>query len=261
MSRRAFFSGNRDCKLGCRYCFAKFDNYVSETPHTPYSSSIPDDVGILYPSCNGDFFSDSIVRDALKQTVYETDKRILVSISIKSRLALGQAQELAEMNAKLARDRRGLVKCSVSITTKNHLEEYEPRAARYGQRLDSLELLAEAGVPRSVNLKPVLPFIGVEEYQAIVDDCAVYSDVFLLGGLYLDGSSAFGRKIAKDFPLLIGKRQVEWLPGRPVWQYCADEKQIASVRGHIRSKGKKACDSDIDVVQYLFSAMSLQHAA
>jgi hypothetical protein len=261
MSRRAFFSGNRECKLGCLYCFAKFDDYISNVPHTPYTCIASDDVSILYPSCDGDFFSDGVAREALAQTVYETDKRILVSISIKSRLSQAQAQELARMNGKLAMHRRGLVKCSVSITTKHRVEEFEPRTASYEQRLHNLELLAGAGVPRSINLKPILPCIDVREYQDIVDDCAVYSGIFLIGGLYLDGKSPFSLKIAGEFPHLISQRPVEWLPDHPVWQYCADEAQMESIKGYIRSKGKKACDSDTDVVEHLFSIMNLQHAA
>src|SRR5262249_48347359 len=158
--------------LGCLYCFAKFDQYVSPTSYSPSAS---DDGSILYPSCDSEFFGDGPARDALKQAVYDTDRHILVSISIKSRLSPTQAREFAAINAKRDEERRGLVKCSVSVTTKYHVDEFEPKAASYEQRLHGLKQLAEAGVPCSVNLKPVLPCIDLDEYREIVDDCAPYS--------------------------------------------------------------------------------------
>jgi DNA repair photolyase len=69
---------------------------------------------------------------------------------------------------------RGLVKAAVSVTTLDRriARVMEPRAAAPHRRIETIRMLAEAGVPTTVMAAPIVPAINDSEIEAILEECA-----------------------------------------------------------------------------------------
>jgi DNA repair photolyase len=67
--------------------------------------------------------------------------------------------------------KRGLAKVALSVTTLDRklARAMEPRAATPRRRLDTLELLAEAGVPTTVMVAPIVPALNEAEIERILE--------------------------------------------------------------------------------------------
>jgi hypothetical protein len=250
---RTLFASTRSCQYGCRYCFAKFDQFAPSHPLPSFSDERLREDDILYPTCDGEFFSDRRAVSKLENLVNSTRKLVRVSISVKSRISARQAHSLRLLNDCLVSAGRGLIKCSISLSTKHQVKEYEPRTPSYLHRLDALRMLADEQVPTSVNLKPILPFVSEAEYGEIIADTAPYTTVYLVGGLYIDSTTEFGNMIKSVYSSFITNRLVDWLPNRPTWEYCENPQQLESVRQSIFASGNEAFDTDLLVMDYLLS--------
>ncbi|MEN0087671.1 MAG: PA0069 family radical SAM protein, partial [Pseudomonadota bacterium] len=90
-----------------------------------------------------------------------------VVITTKSALVLRDIDILSSMAE------RGLVRVHISITSLDHKlsRALEPRASTPTRRLDAVRKLAEAGIPASVGLAPIIPALNDHEIERIVD-CA-----------------------------------------------------------------------------------------
>ena len=251
--KRMLFSSSCTCKFGCRYCFAKFDCFVSMQNMSVFSLQTIGNDYVIYPTCDGEFFNDKHAMIQLENFVNSTKNQIKISVSIKYPITLKQALFLQKLNQQLINDGRGFIKCSLSITTKHNVEKYEPNTPDYSKRIQALKLLAEVGIPTSVNLKPILPFVPVDEYCEIIQDTSAYAESYLIGGLYIDIKTKFGLMVSTNYPHLISTRVVNWLPGKPLWNYCEDSMQIESIRQFIIKSDRKIFDSDIDLIGWLSS--------
>jgi DNA repair photolyase len=91
-----------------------------------------------------------------------------VGIVTKSALVARDLDILSRMAA------RGLVKVALSITTLDRrlARAMEPRAATPQRRLDTLALLAKAGVPTTVMVAPIIPALNETEIERILDAAA-----------------------------------------------------------------------------------------
>jgi DNA repair photolyase len=250
---RKLYSASTKCKFGCRYCFAKFEDFDLTEQLPGFSVQRAQDNYILYPTCDAEFFANSAAVDALEDLVgRSTQGRILVSISVKSRIGIARAKFLRSLNERLSATGRGLIKCSISLSTKYQIETYEPLTPGYESRMEALEALSEEGIPTSVNLKPVLPMIPVREYEEIVDDTARYVQAYLVGGLYIDPASEFGRLVNSKYGAYVVNRRVDWLPSRPEWKYCENPSQTSAICAAILAADRKAFETDVDLVGFLF---------
>jgi DNA repair photolyase len=256
---RTLCASARACRFGCLYCFAKFDEFAPNHPLPKFSDDQVREDDIIYPTCDGEFFTDAEAMSELENLVSSTRDSIRVSISVKAPIGKRQASFLRSLNDRLASAGRGLIKCSISLSTKYRVEEYEPKTPSYLHRLRALTTLADQQVPTSVNLKPILPFVSEAEYREIVEDTAPYTGAYLVGGLYISPTSEFGKKIKSQYPSLITRRPVDWLPNRPIWEYCENPEQLESVRQSIDASGRQAFDTDVLVVNYLSSQCSGGH--
>jgi hypothetical protein len=254
---RMAFAAAQPCRFGCVYCFARFDRFGLEHPLPRFSDDDLREDRIIYPTCDGEFFSDHRAMANLERLVDSARSSVLVSISVKSRIGKTHTHFLRRLNERLNGDRRGLVKCSVSLSAKQHLNAYDPKAPDYSHRLDVLKRLAEENIPTSVNPRPILPDVPTTEYQEIISDTAPYTSVYLVGGLYIDPKTEFGRNIKAKYSSFITLRSVDWLPNRPQWEYCEVPLQMAVVRKPTTENARQLFDTDLLVMKYLSSRSSI----
>jgi DNA repair photolyase len=69
---------------------------------------------------------------------------------------------------------RGLAKAAISVTTleRRIARVMEPRAAAPHRRIEAIRALAEAGVPATVMVAPIIPGINDSEIEAILEEAA-----------------------------------------------------------------------------------------
>lgn len=213
------------------------------------SSSSIDTYDIIYPSCDSEFVLDKKLYNKLINQVHN---RTIVSVSTKAVLSTKMLDNLSLLDEKL-KDNNGFLKLSVSITNKHSIDKLEPRTANYTERLNSLQILSNSNIATSVNIKPILPVIPLAEYIEIIDDCSEYTDLFLLGGLYVDKSESKPELLQDSKTITSELRYVSWLPGKTKWPYIEDKEKINSIVSHIEKIDKNWFDSDIDVLKHIFA--------
>jgi DNA repair photolyase len=91
-----------------------------------------------------------------------------VSLITKSQLVIRDIDILARLAE------RGLAKAAISVTTleRRIARVMEPRAAAPHRRIEAIRMLAQAGVPVTVMVAPIVPAINDSEIEAILDECA-----------------------------------------------------------------------------------------
>jgi DNA repair photolyase len=112
----------------------------------------------------------------------------------KSQLVIRDIDILAPMAE------RGLVKAALSVTTLDRriARVMEPRAAAPHLRIEAIRALAQAGVPVTVMVAPIIPGINDREIEAILEECVKA------------GASAAGYVVLR-LPLEIKDLFREWL--------------------------------------------------
>lgn len=233
---RAFFSGEKPCSNGCGYCFSRWS-----TP--PRFDIMPclsyDDWKVVYPVCDSEAMRQDAhfwrrVREFLKN-----HPKCVASISTKDEWS---DDELDRVDA--IRDEAGenSIKISISMSCKTLLGEIEPYASRYAERVGLLGRLAARRICHSLMLKPLLPFVSLDEYVEIVEDVRSVCSDFVTGNLYVDQSTGFFRKyIAGRYH--VERRYCEWMK-REV-DFVPYQKEQELVR-YIRSQRLNWHSSDIE---------------
>jgi DNA repair photolyase len=91
-----------------------------------------------------------------------------VSLITKSQLVMRDV-DILERLAK-----RGLAKAAISVTTleRRIARVMEPRAAAPHRRIEAIRALAQAGVPVTVMVAPIVPAINDSEIEAILEESA-----------------------------------------------------------------------------------------
>lgn len=174
----------RGCEHGCIYCFARpTHSYLGLSPgldfetrlyaktnaaellrrelaHKSYQPS-PIAFGMntdAYQPCERDL---NITRQCLA-VLHECDHPL--GMITKSALIERDIDLLQDMTAK------NLVTVAITITTLDHsiARTLEPRAASPTRRLQTIEKLAQAGIPVLVSVAPVIPFVTEQELENVM---------------------------------------------------------------------------------------------
>lgn len=178
----------RGCEHGCIYCFARPNHaYVDLSPGQDFESEI--------------FCKDNaaeVLRDTLRKPGYRCRPIVIGTatdpyqpVERERRLTREVLQVLSECrhpfslitkSALVLRDldligpmaREGRASVAVSVTTlDNRLKgQLEPRASGGRERLRTVRELARAGVPVTVLVAPLIPFINDHELEDIVEQVA-----------------------------------------------------------------------------------------
>ena len=245
---RKLYSATTPCKAGCKYCFSKWNGVYAEQPQLSIEH-ICDGAAIIYPCCDGEFFDQLDIIDATK-SIMEKMEKVYVSISTKCAVTDSQLMSIIDLNNFLKNEGKGFVKFSVSISNKSRLSEIEPRTASYEERIDIVRRLVSAGIPSSLTLKPILPFIPDSEYFEILEDFSAVVNRVTVGGLYVCPNTPFYKQYIKD-RYSLEKRQVNWLEEKPSWDYVSDLAKITRIKQRATELGMQAYDCDADLVTAL----------
>ncbi len=242
-------SGEKKCPFKCSYCFSEFACFDSdrELIRNMKVESIGNvDSTIIYPCCDSEPHIDLAYINKILAQVKNYQKPV-VSFSSKRRLTSRDISFLVDLDTSL-RELGGRLKFSISITNKNHIDLFESGTSSYRNRLISLESLSKNNILTSVNIKPVLPFISLDEYISIIDDTNKITKNFMVGDLYLDGKSDFSNRIASDYPEHVFERKVSWLPSKPTWLVYNDREKTEKIISYISSVGGQAFLSDAELI-------------
>jgi DNA repair photolyase len=174
----------RGCEHGCVYCFARpthafqglspgldFETKIFAKPNAPEllgkelraKGYEPRTIAL---GANTDPYQPLERRFRITRGILEVLNRANhpVGIVTKSGLITRDIDILAQMAD------RQLAKVAISITTLNPTlaRKMEPRAASPAKRLETVRKLAEAGIPVSVLVAPIIPAINDHEIEAIL---------------------------------------------------------------------------------------------
>ena len=244
---RIFLSSNISCKADCKYCFSKWPDYDWKTSSEFEYECMSSNSIILYPCCDGDFFDQVELVEKIKSYT-EFDKKVYISISSKINPTKNQIIQLIELNEWLIKAGNGFVKFAISLSNRTMLDEIEPATMTYEERIKLAAYIHSLGMPLSLTIKPILPFISKEEYDSILKDFSPYLNRVLIGGLYVNQSSEFYiNYLRKLYPCTI--RKVEWLPEQPHWNYVENEALMENIRISAQKLNMQVFDSDFFVVK------------
>src|SRR3954453_14911943 len=178
----------RGCEHGCVYCFARPTHAnMGLSAGLDFESKLfvkPEAPALLEKELAAPNYSPRVIAIGTNtdpyqpiERKYEVMRGILevldranhpVGIVTKSALVTRDIDILARMA------KRNLVKVALSVTSLDAkiARTMEPRAATPPKRLEAIRLLAEAGIPTSVMVAPVIPAINDTEIERILDSAA-----------------------------------------------------------------------------------------
>ena len=204
----------RGCEHGCIYCFARPTHaFLGMSPGLDFETKL---------------FAKTNAAQALKRELaapgyvprmiaigsntdpyqpverrYRIMRRILEVLSANNHpvgIVTKSALVLRDLDILQSMAERGLVKVALSVTTLDGklARAMEPRASTPDKRLEAVETLAQAGVPASVMVAPVVPGLTDSEIERILERAAAA------------GACEAGYILLR-LPLEIGDIFVEWL--------------------------------------------------
>ena len=210
----------RGCEHGCIYCFARpTHSYLGLSPGLDFESKLFAKVNaaeLLRSELAKNSYTPDVIAVGVNTDAYQPIERELkitravleVLHETRNPFGLITKSSLIERDldllAPLARD--NLARASITITTLDHelSRKLEPRAASPARRLRTVRTLADAGVPVSVNVSPVIPFITDGEMEHIVAaaaDAGAHSAHFIILRLPWELKEVFQQWLRAHFPL------------------------------------------------------------
>lgn len=174
----------RGCEHGCSYCYARPGHeYLGFGPGLDFETKIvakPEAPRLLSEAFQGPSWTPEVVVLSGSTDPYQpVERRLRITRGLLGVfLAHRNPVAVITKNALVTRDidllgrlaERRLVHVRVSVTTLRDevCAAMEPRTSRPAARLRAIERLAEAGVPVTVNVAPVIPGLTDEEVPSII---------------------------------------------------------------------------------------------
>ena len=240
---REYRNAGKACPFQCKYCFARWKMKSPKTIDIHEGSHAV----VLYPLCDSELCSQDIheleyfIQEYIKNNL--NDKKLIVSISTKDKEfatyipILNRIQKAVSLTG-------GFVKLGISFTNIN-CEYLEERTATFEEKVNLIRMLSKYEFRLSAVIKPLLPFVTVDEYKEIIKQSDV--DKYLLGGLYVEEGSEFYNVYIKG-KFKVTHRQVAWLNDERHLYVESDDTQAELIR-FINSIGKSAYSSDIEMIK------------
>jgi len=249
MNRFFFTVGQKKCPFGCIYCFTEFEDYVR--PPSIYSllnnEIIIDNIDIIYPACDIDFFCLSNWRDILNK-ISSYNKTI--AISTKAKLKKDDIQFIYKIYKKIIAN-GGFLKIGISITTKYKDFKIEPKTPSYSERLKVIKELSEIGVPVCLIMKPLLVDIRTNELNSIVKDFHKFCNIILIGDEYVNMDSPRQISFPDSDTYETVRRKVNWKFNNDDWLARINTLQQNNLKKISFKYNLPIVDNDVDVIKYL----------
>lgn len=210
----------RGCEHGCIYCFARPSHaFLGLSPGLDFETRLlskPDAAALLEKALRKPGYRCQPIALGVNTDAYQPVERKLqitrqvlevlqqfrhpVAIITKSALVERDIDILREM----ARDR--LVSVNISVTTLDAelARSLEPRAAAPQRRLQTIRALADADIPVSVLVAPVIPVLTDPELESILEaagEAGARSAGYILLRLPLEVSELFQQWLQEHYPL------------------------------------------------------------
>ena len=175
----------RGCEHGCIYCFARPTHaYLGLSPGLDFETRLFAKVNapelfrseLSRPGFQTDVISFGVNTDAYQpceQKLAITRRCLEVAAEFNQAVGLITKSALIERDIDIlqAMAKKKLVHVAISVTTlDHHISRYlEPRTAAPLRRLQTIKRLAEAGIPVSINVAPVIPFLTDHELESLLE--------------------------------------------------------------------------------------------
>ncbi len=178
----------RGCEHGCPYCYARPSHaYLGLSPGLDFESRLvvkPDLINLLKKELGHRKYQCQPLALGTNTDPYQPieKQQELTRNILELMLACSHPVYIVTKSALIERDidilksmtEQHLVQVALSITTldKTLARKLEPRAASPARRLKTLNTLAEAGIPVTVMLAPVIPQLNDSEIETILTQSA-----------------------------------------------------------------------------------------
>ncbi len=209
----------RGCEHGCVYCYARPTHaYLGHSPGLDFESKLYAKVNAVelleYELSRPGYVPRTIALGAVTDPYQpiEREKRISRGI-LEVMERTGHPVGIVTKSAGIVRDidilqklaAKGLVKVAISVTTLDRglARSMEPRAATPARRLEAIRQLAEAGIPTTVMVAPVVPALNDHEIEAILEAAQTAGATeagYVLLRLPLELKELFREWLATDHP-------------------------------------------------------------
>jgi len=178
----------RGCEHGCIYCYARpTHSYLNLSPGIDFETRIVAKVNaaerlreafarrgyqpkMLNIGSVTDAYQPAERRLRITRGVIEVMAECQHAFSIITKSSLVERD--LDLIAAMAADRLAAVYVSITTLDPALARVLEPRAAAPARRLQTVERLAQAGVPVGVSVSPVIPFLNEPELERILEAAA-----------------------------------------------------------------------------------------
>ena len=174
----------RGCEHGCIYCFARPSHaYHDLSPGLDFETKLfakPDAAGLLRKELSKRGYRVSPISMGTNTDPYQPIEkdwaitRSLLEVMVETRhptfITTKSDRILRDIDllADLAKDRLVAVMMSVTTLDPAVARTLEPRAPHPERRIAAITRLAEAGIPVSANMSPIIPAINDHEIEQVV---------------------------------------------------------------------------------------------
>ena len=209
----------RGCEHGCIYCFARpTHSYLGLSPGLDFESKLFAKTNaaellrreLAHPAYKPEHIAIGVNTDAYQpcEREYRLTRQVLevlsecqhpVGMITKSSLIERDIDLLAPMAAK------GQACAAITLTTLDSeiSRTLEPRAAAPARRLRTIRTLTEAGIPVSVSVAPIIPFVTEPEIERILEaarDAGAVSAHYTVLRLPFEVNPLFQQWLEAHFP-------------------------------------------------------------
>ena len=209
----------RGCEHGCIYCFARpTHSYLELSPGLDFETRLFAKVNaadllrreLANPSYRPEPIALGVNTDAyqpcerqwrITRSVLEVLHECAQPVGLITKSSLIERD--IDLLAPMAQKRQAAV--TITITTLDHgiARTLEPRAASPTRRLLTIRRLTEAGIPVSVNVAPVIPFVTDQDLEHILEEAFAAGAIaanYIILRLPWEVSPLFQEWLAAHFP-------------------------------------------------------------
>jgi len=174
----------RGCEHGCVYCFARPTHaYLGLSPGLDFETRLFSKINaaaLLERELSAPTYRPRTIAIGTNTDPYqpierrENIMRQVLGVLSRANHPVGivtkSASVVRDLDLLAPMAEKGLVKVALSVTTLDPAlaRKMEPRASSPARRLDAMRRLAEAGVPTTVMVAPIIPAINDAEIEAIL---------------------------------------------------------------------------------------------